>query len=219
MAKNYGIILAVLSLFLADRSWAATANDTFTDANGTLVTSHTSDSGHTWTVQTGSSGNGEIQNNKLEDQNGNAPCHYISATPASADYDVQIDAAGTGDVGGPAGRCSTSARTNYHIQWNNGSNIWRLRKDVSGTTTVLVTDADNDPASATVTVKLSMSGSTLKLYTGGVEQTSTTDTDISAAGFGGVRHLGVTTYQLDNWSTIESAVASVPTMTLLGVGN
>lgn len=219
MDHGLRVVLALFILLAPSRLFAETANDNFTDTNGTLLTSHTSDSGHSWTLAPTESGNGEIQNNQCEDQNGNSPILYISAVPASADYSVQCDVDGAGDCGGPSGRITTvTVSDNYHVQWNNGTSLWRLRKRISGSSTILATDGTDDPASAAVTVKLTMTGTTIAFSTNGTQRGSVTDTAITDAGRGGIRFTGVTTDNIDNWSTIESAVTAVPTLTILGVG-
>lgn len=180
------------------------ANDTFTGSDGTLLTAHTSDSGHSWTLGTGSTGNGALSLNQLKDNAGNGPVLYSSAVPASADYDVEAQVTGTSDVCGPAGRISTSANTLYFVIWVNGSSQWRLRKRVAGVESTVTsgTFSGADPDGVTRTVKLYMRGTTLRVYFdgSGTPSIDTTDSAISDAGRPGVAMSGRTSDRMDNWS-------------------
>lgn len=176
--------------------------DNFTDTNGTLLTAHTpSGTGcsGTWTVETGSSGNGEIQTNSLEDQNGDAPTLYHSGTPATAEYDVQATITGAGDTGGPAGRCSAIAATFYYAYWANGSNEWRLTRSVATVQTTLATAVTDDPNGSVRTVKLQIRDAAKKVFIGGVERITSADNTITAAGSAGWTGSGVTSDDTDDW--------------------
>lgn len=103
-------------------------NDTFTAANGTLVTARSSDSGAAWTGQPGLVGAYTIQSNR-------AWCNttgilVANATPPSADYEVAgqmyFASAVASTSFGIAGRCSAAANTAYiAFAYYNGS-AWSL---------------------------------------------------------------------------------------------
>lgn len=165
--------------------------DTFTDANGTLLTDHTSDSGHTWTMGTlaqfpGYDGTIEIQSNKADPGAGN-PIGYTNATPASADYSVTMTLTGTSYTCGPALRVDASAGDAYFVYWEDGGALrWTLNKFDGSTETVLDnTYTGDDPAGGKV-VKLEAIGSSIKVYLDGVERISVTDSAVSAAGTPGI---------------------------------
>ena len=203
----------------------ADANDTFTEGSDTLLTSHTSDSGHTWTVQTGSTGNGNVvaSTDNVKDNAGNAPNVYSSVTPASAEYDIEMTTTGTSDCMGPSGRCATDANTSSFVLYNNGASEWRLIERIAGTSTTLgtatVAGGAPDPASGAVTVKLEIRTASKKVYLDTVEKISHTATDdITAAGKPGIKFAGVTSDRGDNWSFTNTAVASSPRLMMMGVG-
>ncbi len=98
----------------------AFVTDSFTDTNGTLLSSHTGETGatldetfrvvwgahHPGTSRTGSTG--QSQRTRI--------LYYASGAPASADYDVEMDlvCVGTTDTGtafGVLGRVATGAET------------------------------------------------------------------------------------------------------------
>ena len=172
------------------------ANDTFTDTDGTSLASHTSDSGHSWNVGSGS-GTLSITSNAVPNV-GARRWYYSGYTPSSADYDVTAVIAQTGSYsGGPALRMDTAARTYYFGHWENTE--WRITKYLSGSETSLGNYSGDSPVGTTRTARISANGSTIKLFIGGVERISVTDTDISAAGRPGIE-TSDTTGTIDDWS-------------------
>lgn len=116
------------------------ARDSFTDANGTALTAHKSDTNHTWTTQPSSSGDGQIQSNTLQSNLSANPYVYSSAIPYTAEYDVTIKCKSTGSCGGPSGRLSTAAQTGYAVLYNaGGANRWELHQIVATVDTTLQT--------------------------------------------------------------------------------
>jgi len=187
---------------------AVIANDSFTDANGTALASHVSDSGHGWTLGAGSATT-TIQSNAVASA-GSRTWYLSGYSPSSADYDVTLTVTGTGGSyhGGPAGRMGASDRTYYAINWENTN--WRLIKWVAGVYTSLASSYSGDsPVGASVTVRLSMTGSTIKAFIAGVERYSVTDTGISATGRPGLE-TGDTSGTYDTWQ-VEAAAG--PTIT------
>ena len=189
----------------------ANATDTFTGTNGDTITGHTSDSGHSWTLGQGASGNGQIQSNQAAASAGASPWFYISAVPASVDYDVQCDVSGTSYAGGPCGRMSTTQNDQYKIWYNaGGANRWEFDRVVAGASTSLGTYSGDAP-STTRTVKLEIRDATKKLFIGGVERISSTNNAITAAGRAGFNLSGTASERLDNWSATDAGGGAATT--------
>lgn len=99
------------------------ANDTFNDTNGTALTSHTSDSGHTWAATPGSAASFTIDTatplpkGAYGTSVGNTAEAVISRIPDSADYtasiDVRMNAVATWDFPGVVLRADSGADTLY----------------------------------------------------------------------------------------------------------
>lgn len=81
-------------------------------------------------------------------------------------------------------RVSTSARTHYMGRYYLGN--WEVHKLIAGTTTLLASTAEAEPADGTV-MRLVAQGSTLRLYGGGVLKVTVTDTDIVTGVNAGIR--------------------------------
>lgn len=110
--------------------------------------------------------------------------------PPSADYDVEVDfinlATSKTQRFGIIGRASSTARTFYllrinHIAFDTNSNL-QLYKAVSGTFTQLGSNFAFAASGASGTLRLSMSGTSIKGFIDGVERISATDSAISSAG-------------------------------------
>jgi hypothetical protein len=194
-------------------------SDTFTDTAATALTAHTGEVGATWTNQVGAGSTVISSSNRLR-CNG-AAHHYASGSPASADYDVQADfhCLTLTNVAGICGRSRTDVNTNYAATYNStaATPCWELRKTITGANTILASYNETLTASQTYVCKLEMRGSTLKVYIDGVERCSSSDGDITAAGFAGIRNISgsagnLTGVHLDNYSA-EDAPASDVTVT------
>lgn len=165
------------------------ASDTFTDSNGVAIGSHTSDTGQSWTVYSGSA---DIQNNAL--RNITAPTVLsLNFSPLAADYSVAATV-----------KCLTmiSAQSTYLCaRLQDGSNFylaghrwgtgWVVSKMVGGSYTEMaitgptaLTDGQN------YDVEFRLSGTSLKLFVGGSELISVTDSALSSAGKAGIRWSG-----------------------------
>ena len=202
-AKTSGLLLRfvlVTPLFffpaivaLPMTGWTAVfVNDSFMDIAGTNLTSHTGETGATWTKVTGITGDTFIDsNNAAHGHAGSDSLHYASGTPASADYDVQATFLGEySDAGiiGIAGRLSTSAKTGYFAYWDHSSHTWRLSLFNGGTETILANDgaatfyADGAP----YTIVLKMRGTSIELWRNGSLYLSATDSRVNSAGKAGI---------------------------------
>ena len=189
----------------------AFANDNFTDANGTNLSAHTSDSLHTWTQNNGSAV--LINNNTIySGQTTEGGFYYTSAISSGAEYDVQIDVTvgNSADVVlGPAGRIATGANTGYGVVCNGGS--WRLYEVIGGTETSIGSYSGDSPTT-TKTVLLQIRNATKKVFINGVERISSANNNITDAG-----RAGIFTYYTDasasryadNWSASNVAATAV----------
>ena len=200
----------------------AFVSDTFTDSDGTSVTSHTGETGATWTNHPSYTNGAKIQNNRAHGNN-DYRVLYASGSPASADYDVEaVVRKVTGlNHAGVVGRCSTSTNTYYAAVWENAGPWWRLYKLVSGTSTSLGTYSDNPAEGTDRTVKLQMRGTSIKVFVDGTERISVTDSAISDAGRAGIRLLygtATTGYHVDSITATDAVTTVTGAAALSGTG-
>jgi hypothetical protein len=191
---------------------AAFATDIFTETGSSdvLLENHTATGGGTWS-KLGVTGEVLTINHATGDflypsaTVGSAtPLWAHSATPPSADYDVQVDvhtANASAYMPGPAGRIADI--DNFYFVCRDAS-TWYLRVRYAGTNYQLGSYAGDDP-NTTRTVLLRLNGTSIKVFIGGVERISVTDSNLSAAGKAGIagnyegNSTGSTNY-LDNWT-------------------
>ena len=190
--------------------------DTFTDTDSTALTSHTGETGATWTKHTsyGAATIGTIQSNRLRSGDvTNDICVYASGSPATAEYDVQCDLVAMGAVtntfSGPAGRIDTAANTMYLVQSRIAAAQHRLFKGVTGTFTQL---GSFTATLASCTVMLQIRDAAKKMFLNGVEQISSADNAITAAGKAGLRMKDDVSNSsgchIDNFSATDAGGAS-----------
>lgn len=212
------------------------ASDTFTDTDGTDIATHDAN----WITVTGYTGTFRISNaNRLRGSSSTSAAYYYNVTPTTADYSVQsllyVVATGASQRTGVTGRTSSSNNTFYYCRLE-GTNGWQLYKRVAGTNTQLGSSVSQSiSAGNSWTLKLDMSGTTIKCVVDGVDTISQTDSAISDAGFGGVLNTSGTAptnslgYHFDNWQAEEaggnvtvsgklavSASNSIPATSILG---
>lgn len=181
------------------------ANDTFTDTNNTALEAHVSDSGHAWTKHSSSASGAKINSNRTSgDVDSSLALYYSAVTPASADYDVTATITlVTANVAltSVAGRISTSANTCYFARYQGASTRYEIFKTVAGSSTVIGTYSVTESNGDVRTLRLSMVGTSIRLYVDGVLRISATDSAITAAGKPGIRFGDVaSSTTLDNWS-------------------
>ncbi|MCF1452309.1 GDSL-type esterase/lipase family protein [Agrobacterium vitis] len=172
--------------------------DNFTGTDGTLLSAHTSDSGHTWTPITSASVQATIASNRIynpADASGNVQRAVV--TPPSANYYVEavfyLASILTSDNVSISARCdSGGANTYYWAGWSQASGVWRLFKTVAGTATSLGTSAVTLTAGSSYTVRLTVNGSTISMAVNGTTLISVTDSSITTAGSPGIRMASVT---------------------------
>lgn len=195
----------------------AFASDTFTDADNTLLTSHTATLGGAWARSSISSDTvgPKISSNKLvSGEAGVLGFYYVAATPAGADYTVSVDythtSGGDGEAAGACARMSTSAADGYHaVYFTSGSRltIWKcvggsftelgsgVGYTVSATETYKVVLDVSGSSTTTLKAKMQRASDSQWLTSGGswsaTEQWAITQADssspITAAGKAGLR--------------------------------
>jgi hypothetical protein len=166
-------------------------NDTFTDTDGVLLENHTGEVGAIWTRHPSYTGSvvristNRIYNNAAWDTS----CYYASGVPAGADYTVtsKIYVVTDDDTRTKIlGRLSITANTCYSWEGYAYADLWVLKKVIVGSETTLGYGALTMGVGYSGQFKLSMEGSTIKGYIGGIEKVSVTDSDITDAGKAGV---------------------------------
>jgi hypothetical protein len=169
-------------------------SDTFTDTSGTLLASHTGETGATWTTHPNYADNGQISSaNRARPVDGNLPTamYYASGTPAGAEYNVSLGAVtvvaqGLGSVG-PTARVATAAQTFYVARYVADNGTRDIVKFVAGAATTLGSFAGTrEAAGVTTVIRLECKNATKKLFSDGVERVSSTDNAITAAGKAGL---------------------------------
>lgn len=198
----------------------AEAQDTFTEASTGVLTSHTADSGHTWTDRDGLADLSVDGATDVCYANASAGVdgHYISAVPASADYTVQAAFRvpnSTSVTPTITGRNSTTQITMYGVRYY--ASQWELYKWVNNVRSTLGTATDTSPQSAPTTAQLVMAGDQLSVVVGGAAVIGPlTDAAIAAAGRAGIAAFYATasaTRYCDTWASVEGgapAAASLP---------
>ena len=171
-------------------------SDAFTDTNGTLLQSHTPTGGTSWVKHSASgSENATIQSNKLAHPIlASSPLlYYANFASATAECEVQVVMTVNANcAGGITARHSTSDTTFYLARHLRSTNQWQLFKFVAGTATNIGVYAETIANGSTRTLKLTCTGTAIKVYIDGVERISVTDSAITAAGYCGLR-FGATT--------------------------
>jgi hypothetical protein len=198
-------------------------SDTFTGADGTALTSHTGETGATWTRHTSYAAFTvpNIQGNRLApNDGGNNNCVvYPSGSPGTADCQVQGDFwfSGTKALGlSLVLRLDVAADTFYWFRHNPSTNNWELIKRVAGANTTLGTFNDTGFTTGVTRVgKLSAVGTAIKCYVDGTQQISVTDSAISSAGKAGVLAQGDSSagrIRLDNFTADDLTVPGAGTI-------
>jgi hypothetical protein len=175
---------------------ALVVNDTFTDTAGVALTSHTGETGATWTAHP----NQTTQSYVITDANRvraggsstGVALAYASGTPVSADYTVECDllvkSLLAGSSIGVFARLDTAAVNGYHLRYDVQNTRWQLLKYVTGTGTVIATDVTTTlTVGQTYHIKLKCTGTTIEGFVDGVLTHTATDSAVTAAGKAGLR--------------------------------
>lgn len=147
---------------------------------------------------------------------------YNDVAPASADYDVECDYTVFSQTGSQAiaGRMDTSNATYYYTYYASSQAIV-LVKNVAGTLTTIGSWGVFIPNGTTGKLRLSMAGTTIKVFWEGVERISVSDASIAGPGRAGVRSGSAndagTEKHIDNLVVTDSAPNVQPTAQVLGI--
>lgn len=174
-------------------TWTPFVNDTFTDTNGVLLSSHTGETGASYTVYLGTAMTEmEVQSNRLARNStfpAATPAAYASGVPATANYRVDANVFCASNLGEARlmGRVTTGADTKYWVGIGASGGV-RLFKTVAGVNTQLgSTHALTPSASTTYKITLRMSGTSIEALLDDVVVVGPiTDSAISAKGLAGV---------------------------------
>lgn len=209
----------------------AFVSDTFTDTAGTNLSSHTGETGASWTIHTDGGGNGALlisDANRLRCSalgvNTATALYYASGTPSGADYSVEADFVCLS----AAARCGILLRYVDEGSGANGDGYfleyrqffgWRLWVFTNGVTTTQIgsTFGTELTAGQTAHAKLTVSGSSFTVdLTGDITQAGAitgSDSTYSAAGQSAVAFLATDTnstgVHLDNFQANDPS--GVPT--------
>lgn len=169
--------------------------ENFTGANGTNLSAHSSDSGHTWASVTGT-----MLINANELYASAAPATYRSSyVPTSANAFVQATMRAASIITATANWLlirSTATNTWYQGGYQNSGPSgqgWYIGKTVAGTFSVIGFAAATFAAGDSHLVRIETDGTddvTVRLLVDGVEVISITDTSIKTAGNVGIRKSG-----------------------------
>lgn len=173
--------------------------DTFTDADGTALASHTPDLGGAWTKNAHAnyiSGGFTVQANRIWDTTARAA--FYTPAAAGADYRVKATIVRLSDDNstsiGVCARMVTNADTFYYFRYNNSGDVYQLFSWVAGVGTQIGSNVAGSVVNGVgVDIMLDVVGSTITGYVDGVAVVSGTDTAISAAGRPGIRGSGAMT--------------------------
>ncbi len=172
-------------------------NDTFTGTTGDIITAHTSDTGHTWALQSGTTSDvtPRIDANRLRGP-GTTGAWRAQITAPTADYDVDatidwLTSLSTDNVA-ICGRMQAAANTFYWARFSNTVGGFELYKMVAGVSTKLGATYTDAFTSGSRDVRLRMQGSTISFYVADMTapKITVTDADITGPGSPGFRSVG-----------------------------
>lgn len=175
-------------------------NDTFTQASDVNLSSHTGETGATWTLHPSYSGT--ITNDSTLDRiyltSAAAASYYASGTPSSSTYCTSANFSRLTQFSNNAGITigeDTSADTMILFRLNdNGATVsWEIIDRIAASNTALNSMSVNIPSlgGAAVTAKICRSGTALTVFFNGVQETGlNATTTITAIGKAGIRISG-----------------------------
>lgn len=204
--------------------------DTFTAADTTVLSSHTPETGGTWSRNTGAtSSTFAIYNNAVRNNAGGFTNYYNSATPTGSEYDVVTVITVLSDYGaiGAGGRGTPNSYDGYYwvVDHENAPGVIRLYENATQIGSYSTTLAHGD------TVTLRITDAAKRVFINGVERiTDTTHNSVTGAGvvwilgtYQGTNSTGyainsiqagsVTALTIDN-PALVSATASSVTLTI-----
>lgn len=157
--------------------------DTFTDIDGTVLSSHTGEIGTPWTKHISYANTSAITGNRLRCNGAENSTYYAAGLPATAEYDVtgtlHKASVAAADQAGIWGRLATNADTGYRAIYYNES-AYYLQQVVASS---IVNLASYSAAMASGDIiKLQIRDAAKKVFINGIERISSTDNTITAAG-------------------------------------
>jgi len=170
------------------------AADTLDDTAGVLLQNHTPSGGGTWTKHADSTCDIVITDANRVRQNGTSgqiAFYSHSGTPSSADQTISADLRLVTDNNlssiGVIARFDTATGNGYIFILSAFANGWQLYKRVGGVFTQLgPTVAQGMTANQDFSIDLTVTGTTITGFVGGVSTISQTDAVITAAGNSGI---------------------------------
>lgn len=166
-------------------------SDTFTAADGTLLTAHTSDSGHSWATHAESTGVFDIYQNGVRLVTAGTGSQYVLASAVCPVDTYTVEAAmyyvaNSGGCGIVA-RFDPTTRDGYALR--HYSSTWQLIRVVAGSET-LIGSYSQSLSTGTYTITFELGDGTQRVLINGVERISTADTAVTGTG-----RIGITDYQ------------------------
>lgn len=164
-------------------------NDSLTGVDGTSLEAHVGEQGATWKITAAM----VLEANRV--RGGATTYRYAQASgvPPSPDYSVEVGLFCASIVGGtrrsgPIARqdSNIAVDTSYGFGWETNTGL-TLRKRIAGVETVLGTWAHVGEVGENGIAVLSVVGTAIKGFFGGVERIAATDADIATAGRAGFR--------------------------------
>lgn len=200
-------------------------SDTFTAADGTLLTAHAPDSpgGASWIEHPTATPDLTITSNRVRAGGTGINLAYSSVVPTSADYYVEavVRCVSNTQLTGFFLRLDTTAMNGYQVLWGSTGNITVDRVD-AGVSTNLGTAAEAGTAGEEHTLRGYAIGDQISLHKDGALILGPyTDATYASAGRVGIRSTGgtaTTGYHLDSLAAATIDVAAAADLTLLGVG-
>jgi len=191
-------------------SAASPVGDSFTDSDGTPLTTHTSDTGQSWLCRDGGMA---VASDMLLTTTAVAPYYascYPNWTPASADYQVSADVEDSTSSSYLMARYTLGATHDsdsaYIGGWN-ASGYLELRKLVNGATVPLGTQVAS--VSQGDTISLAVRGTSVTLYLRGAAALQFTDGSLTQPGHAGVMGTNPNASVIDNFRVQALSAAPV----------
>lgn len=164
--------------------------DQFTDVDTTLLTAHTSTSGHSWSNLSGGTGDYTINANRIYLATGarNAVTSAVCPTPhyyVEAVMDLLTDVT---DNIGIIGRQSGVGNLNCYLwRYDRNADLWGLFRMINSVADLALGSFSDNWTTGSRTIRLEMVGNRIRGYTGGVLRVEATDNQWTAAGTFGLR--------------------------------
>lgn len=213
----------------------ATLSDTFTDTDGTAITAHTSNSGHTYSRHSSYTSDQTIiadafsgDGGRIHHTGGTSGCSYSSFIPSTQDQYSEVTFFKRSSSGqfGPAVRIQTGANTMYWVRYNTGNSKFELCSIVAGTITIIAaSSATTLNVDQSYLVRLTVTGTTVGDSLAKVDLDGTTiislqgNVDVTANGRIGFRsstsNTNTTGFHI---GSVSADVSSGSSQTITGVG-